>query len=143
VSLTVYLASNPWTRRIFFFPTAGGERIQGEVRWLPARGGLEAKIDLYLEEAILGPTRPLLDRIVARDTRLLSVVTHQQTVYADLSWNVIQGEAGSGLSLEQSLQLLANGVYFNFPRVRRLFLLIDGQLPGPPHDEGFQYKKIF
>jgi len=80
---------------------------------------------------------------VPRQTRLLSVVARQRTVYASLSREVIWPDEGSGLTLEQALQVLANGVYFNFPRVQRLYFLVEGQLPGPPHDEGFGHKKIF
>jgi len=143
VSLAVYFGGDPWARRVFFFPKTGGERILGEERRLPARRGLEANVELYLAEAVLGPAKPLLRRVVARDTRLLSVVAHQHTVYASFSRQIITPEEGSGLTLEQALQVLANGVYFNFPRVRRLYFLVEGQLPGPPHDEGFQYKKKF
>jgi hypothetical protein len=143
VSLTLYFTGSPWARRVFFFPKTGGERVFGEPRRLPVRRGLEANIDLYLEEAVLGPTKPLLRRVVARDTRLISVVAQQRTVYVNLSKEVIRGEPGSGLTLEHSLQVLADGVYFNFPQVRRLYFLVEGQLPGPPYDEGFSYKKIF
>lgn len=130
---------------MFFFPQAGGERIRGEARRLPARRGqgLQGNVSLYLEEAILGPTRPLLRRVVARETRLQSVVVADRAVYASLSREVLERDNGTGLSLEESLQILANGVYYNFPRVRQVYLLVEGQLPGAAHDQGFLYKKKF
>lgn len=141
VSAATYFGSKPWARRVFFFPRSGVERVLGEARRLPVRRGLEANVELYLAEALLGPTKPLLRRVVARGTRLISVVVRQHTVYANLSSDLIRGEEGSRLSLEQSLQVLANGVYFNFPRVRQVYFFVEGQLPRPPHDEGFPQKK--
>jgi hypothetical protein len=141
LSLTLYFAGKPWHPRVLFFPEASTAKLVGERRFLPPRNGLSPQIELYVQELILGPTNPLLTRIVPREVRLRSVIARDGKVYVSLSREIIEREPDAPLSFDQSLQTIANGVLYNFPKVRDLYLLVDGQIPGERHADGFVFDK--
>ena len=141
LSLGLYLASKPWTVRVLFFPETSSGRLVGERRFLPPRRGLTSQIELYVQELILGPSDPLLDRIVPADVDLLSVITRQGKVYISLSRDILTLRPDARLSFDQTLQAIANGVLYNFPQVRSLHLLVEGQLPGEEYADGFAFEK--
>ena len=72
---------------------------------------------------------------------LLSVVARDGEVYVSLSREIIRTQPGSPLSVDQSLQAIANGVLYNFPAVRDLHLLVEGQIPGEQYADGFVFEK--
>jgi hypothetical protein len=141
LSLTLYVVSKPWIPRVLFFPEITTGKLVGERRFLPPRRGLNAKIELYVQELILGPSDPLLTRVVSKDVRLHSVIVEQGTVYISLSREVLELRPDDPLSFDETLQTIANGVLYNFPQVRNLHLLVEGQVPGEQYAEGFHYEK--
>ena len=140
-SLTLYFVTKPWYPRVLFFPEDRTGRLVGERRFLPPRRGLTSQIELYVQELILGPTKPFLTRIVPREVRLRSVIARDGEVYVNLSREIIELQPDATLSFDQSLQAIANGVLYNFPRVRDLYLLVEGQIPGEQHADGFVFEK--
>ncbi|UCF99067.1 MAG: GerMN domain-containing protein [Spirochaetaceae bacterium] len=144
LSLTLYFLSNPWNARVLFFPEGATGKLVGERRFLPPRRGLTAEVELYVQELILGPADPLLSRIVSREVRLHSVIVQDGKAYVSLSREILEPVPDAALSFDQTLQTIANGVLYNFPRVRGLYLLVDGQLPGEQYADGFTIeKKLF
>ena len=141
LSLGLYLASKPWTVRVLFFPETSSGKLVGERRFLPPRRGLTSQIELYVQELILGPADPLLDRIVPAEVDLLSVITRQGKVYISLSRDILTLRPDARLSFDQTLQAIANGVLYNFPQIRSLHLLVEGQLPGEEYADGFAFEK--
>jgi hypothetical protein len=141
LSLTLYLVTKPWYPRILFFPEATTGKLVGERRFLPPRSGLTSQIELYVQELILGPSNPLLTRIVPREVRLRSVIAENGKVYVSLSRQIIEPQPDAPLSFDQILQTIANGVLYNFPSVRDLYLLVEGQIPGEQYADGFVFKK--
>lgn len=141
LSLTLYIVTKPWYPRVLFFPESTTGKLVGERRFLPLRSGLASQIELYVQELILGPSDPLLTRIVPREVRLRSVITRDGEVYVSLSREIIELQPDASLSFDQSLQAIANGVLYNFPKVRDLYLLVEGQIPGQQHADGFVFEK--
>ena len=141
LSLTLYFVTKPWYPRVLFFPEQTTGKLVGERRFLPPRRGLTSQIEMYVQELILGPSDPLLTRIVSRDVHLLSVIARDGEVYVSLSREIIQTQPDALLSFDQSLQAIANGVLFNFPAVRDLHLLVEGQIPGEQYADGFVFEK--
>jgi len=141
LSLTLYIAGKPWHQRVLFFPESPTGKLVGERRFLPPRNGLTPQIELYVRELILGPSNPRLARIVSREVRLRSVIGRDGKVYVNLSREIIERQPDALLSFDQSLQTIANGVLYNFPKVRDLYLLVDGQIPGEQHADGFVFDK--
>jgi len=129
VSLALFLAGRHWARRTLFFPQISSERLVGETRFLPRRRSLEGDVQLLVEEAILGPERPMHRPLLPRETRLLSVLARQRQVYLSLSSGILREGGEAPFTGEQALQALSNVILFNFPRIRHLELLIEGQVP--------------
>ena len=141
LSLTLYFVARPWSARVLFFPEESTGKLVGERRFLPHRRGLPSQVELYVQELILGPSDPLLTRIVPREVRLRSVIARNGAVYVSLSREIIEPQPEVPLSFDESLQTIANGVLYNFPAVRKLFLLVEGQIPGEHHADGFAFQK--
>ncbi len=57
------------------------------------------------------------------------MLARQRRVYLSLSSGILREGGESPFRPEQALQALANVILFNFPRIRRLELLIEGQVP--------------
>jgi hypothetical protein len=129
VSLALFLSSRSWARRTLFFPEISSSRLVGETRFLPRRRSLEQDVHLLVEEAILGPEMPMHRPLLPRETRLISVLARQRRIYLSLSSGILREGGESPFTPEQALQALSNVILFNFPRIRRLELLIDGQVP--------------
>lgn len=141
LSLSFYFLSTPWSARVLFFPETATGRLVGERRFLPPRRELTANVELYVQELILGPADPLLSRVVPRDVTLQSVLSRQGEVYVSLSKEIVDLSPGAALSFDRAVQTIANGVLYNFPHVKRLYLLVEGQLPGEQYADGFTFEK--
>jgi len=141
LSLAFYFLSKPWSTRVLFFPESTTGRLVGERRFLPPRRGVTANVELYVQELILGPADPLLDRVVPRDVTLQSVLSRQGEVYVGLSKEIIDLSPAAAMSFDGAMQAIANGVLYNFPHVKRLYLLVEGQIPGERYADGFTFEK--
>ena len=141
VSLSLFVVARPWRVRVLFFPQTTSSKLVGERRFLPPRKDLTSRIEQYVQELILGPTDPLLTRVVPKDVRLQSVIAGQDGVYVSLSKEIIESNSGSMLGAEDALQAIADGLLFNFPHIRRLYLLVEGQVPGDQYADGFDFEK--
>jgi hypothetical protein len=138
VSLALFLGGRHWARRTLFFPEISSQKLVGETRFLPRRRSLEQDVQLLVEEVILGPEMPMHRPLLPRETRLLSVLARQRRVYLSLSQGILQQGGEAPFAPGEALQALANVILFNFPRIRRLELLIEGQVPGGGSEFGFE-----
>jgi hypothetical protein len=129
VSLVLFLGNRHWARRTLFFPEISSQKLVGETRFLPRRRSLEMDVQLLVEEVILGPEMPMHRPLLPRETRLISVIARQRRVYLSLSRGILREGGEPPLAPEQALQALSDVILFNFPRIRRLELLIEGQVP--------------
>lgn len=129
LSLVLFLSGRPWVRRTLFFPEISSQKLVGETRFLPRRGNLEQDVQLLVEEVILGPEMPMHRPLLPRETRLLSLLARQHRVYLSLSSGILHEGGESPFAVQEALQALSNVILFNFPRIRRLEMLIDGQVP--------------
>ncbi len=129
LSLTLFFTGKHWARRTLFFPEIGSSKLAGETRFLPRRPTLEGNVRLLVEETVLGPEMPMHRPLVPRQTRLQSVLVRQRDVYVSLSDGILRADVDTPFAPEQSLEALSTLILFNFPRIRRLELLIEGQVP--------------
>ena len=129
-------------RRTLFFPMVtgwGADRavwLSAETRRVPTHGSLEANVRQLLEEVELGPAEPEHERLLGGGTRVAAVIVRRGTAYVDLTREILDADAV--LAAERQIQALATAVQFNFPRVRRTFVLIDGRLPDFSRSTGDQ-----
>jgi len=116
-------------------------KLVGETRFLPRRRSLDQDVQLLVEEVILGPELPMHRPLLPRETRLISVLARQRRVYLSLSSGILR-PGQSPFEPEAALQALSNVILFNFPRIRRLELLIEGQVPSGGSVFRFQPKLL-
>lgn len=119
-----------WNRRILIFPdTVGGEH-HVEYRLVPRRTTLEDKIDALVHELLLGPVDMGAVAFLPKTTSINSVVLHGTTVYIDLSEEVVFGPETGQMAFEETLDLVENNLFVNFPTLREIVVTIAGNLPG-------------
>ncbi len=130
LSLVLYaLSRDPLARRTIFFPGTDSHLLSGEERLLPLRRGLEANVQLLVDEIILGPSQSEHRRLLPRKTQVLSLILRRGTLYLSLSHDILfPDEEGFG-SVKDAVQAVGSTIRFNFPGLRRIYIFIDGQLP--------------
>ncbi len=134
------------SRQILFFPenstivNHGDVRLSGEIRVLPVRTTTEDNIRLLVEDIFLGATEPTHSRLVSKQVRLLSLVYNRGMLYLNLSKDILIEAAGAPLPVELQIRGLVNSIRFNFPKLRNVYVFIEGRLPNSTRwhgEEGF------
>ncbi len=130
---------NNWRKRILFFPQFSSKELAGEERLLPAGKSLERDIQLLVEEIILGPIVPTHERILPKNVRLESLIVRDGIVYLDLSKELIFANMDMNHGLDEMIRAVGNSVLFNFPNTNKLFIFVNGQVPGEEYKEGVKF----
>lgn len=118
---------------ILYFPDSVEGKIIAEYRTLPRERGRRDRIAQYVEECILGPANIRNYHIFQRDTSLRSLfLPGGGELVVDLDRNAMKRIPGKDLTLQESFSILENGITSNFPAVRRVVFLLDGQEPFIP-----------
>ena len=121
-------------RRVLFFPTVSSARLVGEERLIPLKKGEDA-VRILLAEIILGPVLPNHVRILPKETRVTSLLWRKDSVYVNFSNHILFTGGEINYSNEEILSAVGNSILFNFPRVKHLYIFIDGQIPRIGADE--------
>ena len=130
VSLALYaLAGTARVRRVLFFPDPESHRLAAEEHFVPRARGTEENARLLVKELLLAPASFELGRLLPESTRLLSVSLRDRVLYVDFSTDLVLDLATVPLGLGQIVQGVANNAYFNFPRLRGVYVFIHGQIP--------------
>lgn len=127
ISAVSYLIwGNEQEEQVLFFPTHQTMEARGEARILPRKDTKEQEIELLVKEILLGPFNINYMPVVPRDSRIRSIMLREDTLYIDFTIDVVFQEAGSSLSLQESLSYIGHSIQFNFPRVRNIIYSING-----------------
>ena len=130
VSVTSYaLEGSGRVRRVLLFPAVETGKLVGEQRFLPRGGTREVAVERLVKEVLLGPESIELGRIAPRSTGIRSVMLRDREVYVDLTADAALDIAQTPLGLGDSIRGLANNIYFNFSRVQRVRIFVNGQVP--------------
>ena len=128
-----FTVGNNRAYRTLFFPSADrvspglAVSIAGEKRRVPAHRNLQDNAGQLVQELILGPSDPTLRPLLGPGTRLIAVVAAGRDVYVNLTADLLL--SSGPLPAEAQIQAIASNLAYNFPRVRRIYVLIDGQTP--------------
>jgi hypothetical protein len=91
---------------------------------------VEGDLEELVNGVILGPVSHDSARLLPRDTTVRALFLRGRVMYLDLSAEaVLTGNDDYPLRGEAALEALRKTIRFNFPRVREVFLLVDGQIP--------------
>ena len=116
-------------RRVLFFPDPVSGKLVGEEHYIPRTSGWEEDARQLVRELLLGPSAYDLAPVVPRSVGLRSLTLADRIVYLDLSADLVIDAATVPLGLDKVVQAIANNLYFNFPRLRGVYLFIHGQIP--------------
>lgn len=120
-------------RRVLFFPelsgTGGPLRLMGEVRYVPYRADPGADLRVLVEETILGPADHRAHRILPRAAEVISAHVQDATAYLNLSRHAWFEPTPVPSSGGERLRALADAIHYNFPGLREVRMLIEGQEP--------------
>lgn len=129
------LGTRIWTEELpvtrvllLFYPLAGGGDLRAEPRRFSVERGMSALIKSALTELGRGPNDPSLICPFRHDLLVRGVYSQGDgTLFVDLGAGA-QEVFGSGLSEEvAAISSIANTLFYNFPHVTRLKMLIDGE----------------
>ena len=121
-------------KRTVFFPKATpndlpeSSKLLGEVRFLPRQRTVEQNVRLLVEDLILGPVDMNHSRLLSQQTWVRGVIYERGNLYINLSKDIAEVSYGY-IPLEDQIQAIGNTVLFNFPGIRELYILIEGQIP--------------
>ncbi|MFW6216115.1 MAG: hypothetical protein ACOC45_09220 [Alkalispirochaetaceae bacterium] len=130
--ISIFLFPPQQSRRVLFFPNGVTGELGGEEHLLPAGGGREAQIGLFLEELILGPNTLGAVRILPEDTEVALLMLRDRELYVDFSPEILAVEEQGNLSFDDVLEMTRYNIEYNFPYLRSVTVTVAGQLPGEP-----------
>jgi len=120
-------------RRVLFFPELSGSggplRLMGEVRYVPYRADAGGDLRVLVEETILGPADHRAHRLLPRAAEVISAHVNDGAAYLNLSRHAWFAPTPVPSSGGERLQALADAIHFNFPDLREVRMLIEGQEP--------------
>ena len=122
-------------KRIIFFPdvtfaTEIGEKLySGEERVMPYLESFEENVELYVNEVILGPTRPDHAEIIPKNTKLLTIMLRDSTLYINLSGNSLLDSENTILNAAERINAIGSNIKYNFKNIESIYICINGQIP--------------
>ncbi|MDE0445224.1 MAG: GerMN domain-containing protein [Spirochaetaceae bacterium] len=133
-------AASGRVRRVLFFPelpyhgAAQSEQRQvrvlhQEVRYVPYRSRAEPALRLLVEETILGPADHRTYHLLPAGVRVISTHVADAVAYVNLSHHALLGATAIPSSGGERIGTLTDIILFNFPRLRAVRILVDGQEP--------------
>ncbi|MBI9102142.1 MAG: GerMN domain-containing protein [Spirochaetales bacterium] len=132
----------PKVERIFFFPMDHTLETSGESRKVPRHALDEENLEEYVREWLLGPLVLEHRNLYPRNTRLLTLIYREGTLYLDFSMNIMMKSDESPLNFNEILDVITLGVKFNFPVVEKVVYTIEGEPLPPLEDIMIQKEKI-
>ena len=130
VSVLAYaVAGRREVRRVLFFPDPETLKLVAEEHFIPRARGSEESMRLLMEELLLGPASYELARLFPSSVALRSVSLRDRTLYVDFSTELVLDLGKVPLDLSRIVQAVANNAYFNFPRLRGVYVFVYGQIP--------------
>jgi len=141
VSLTFYwFRGSPYTEAIVYFPDSNGNLGYPEVQFLPKTPHVENGIRLLVDEVLLGPIDLLALPILHDSTRISNIFYQEKTRSLVLSFtkeamNIQEGvltRVRTEEDISQAFSYLTHNLRANFPFLKNITFLIDGQIPFVP-----------
>ena len=128
--LLVLTVGRRTTRYLMWYPSVTEDRMNGEFHLVPRRSNFTDRVELYVEEYLLGPQTVLAERLLPETIDFNRVIWgSDRTLYVDLAPEPFRETVVDIHRLEAVLNLLERGIRHNFRRVRRVSYTIGGQVP--------------
>lgn len=124
-SLAFYFFKFPGERMIFFFEGARKNGEFQEARFLKKNESQE-KINLYVDELLLGPTNPEYKLIFARGTKALFCFVRDGNLFVNFSDDINVHDA-SASEIKKGIELFRKNILYNFNNIHTIEIFVAGQ----------------
>ena len=143
LSLFLFLfMENNLEPRVMLFPGVNLSKQTGEIRYVPRQATMEERIEKYIQELILGPSRLDLSRLFPEHTKLQSVILRDSTLYVDFSEDLLFQGRDDPLPFDETIELFRRSLILNFRWIKKMYITINGRLPDNWNEtEGNKKKK--
>lgn len=118
----------PRSARTFEFVSLLDDRPTVERRFVPRRFGLEASLETYVAEYLLGPTVVESAYLFLKGSRVESVLVRDGVAHIGISQDAAF-PSEPGLDVRDSMNILISGIRRNFPNLKRVMVYIGGFEP--------------
>ena len=127
VSLMIWIVKFPGIRRTFIFQASDSEKFRLETRYEPVNPP-QGKYHYYINELLLGPISEHCKGIFQKGTKVLSCSKKNDTLYVNLSKEMLQANA-LDTEFKSQIELFKTNITRNFPNIRKVEIFIDGTTP--------------
>lgn len=126
LSLTFFLVFNSKQRYVLYFQHRDSGDLQVESRYLP-KLEKEKRIGLLVDEILLGPMSDRSLPLFPRNTKSLSRVLVDKTLYVNLSEEAFHINEASSTN-KTGAELFRKNIFRNFKNIDTIQIYIDGSL---------------
>ncbi|MBQ1627565.1 MAG: GerMN domain-containing protein [Treponema sp.] len=127
ISLFFWIIDFPGVRRTFIFKSSDSEILRVENRFEPIFP-VQGKIRNYIDELLVGPLSEHCCSVFAKGTKVLSCFQRDQTLFVNLSPELLASDA-ENTDFKAQIELFKMNVMHNFPEIKKIELFIDGKVP--------------
>ncbi len=125
ISSFIFLISNKKERRLFIFPSVDEGNYVVEYRYLE-KNPVQGKIQLFVDELLLGSGIERTKLLFARGTRVLSCFLRKGVLFVNLSPELLAQE-DSAVQIQEGVELLKKNIKANFGNVSEIEIYVDGK----------------
>ncbi len=125
ISSLLFLISNKKERRLFIFPSVDEGNYVVEYRYLE-KNPVQGKIQLFVDELLLGSGIERTKLLFARGTRVLSCFLRKGVLFVNLSPELLAQE-DSAVQIQEGVELLKKNIKANFGNVSEIEIYVDGK----------------
>lgn len=127
ISLFFWIIDFPGVRRTFIFKSSDSEILRVENRFEPIFP-VQGKVRNYIDELLVGPLSEHCCSVFAKGTKVLSCFQRDQTLFVNLSPELLASDA-ENTDFKAQIELFKMNVMHNFPEIKKIELFIDGKVP--------------
>ena len=125
-SVLSYIIGKDSVRRTFIFPSADKGEYIVESRNLTKKP-IQGDVQLFIDELLLGATIERTQSLFSSGTKVLSCFQRNQTLYLNLSSDLL--EMGEGvIEIRDGMDLLKKNIQKNFSKIHEIVIFVNGKI---------------
>ena len=125
-SVLSYIIGKDSVRRTFIFPSADKGEYIVEYRNL-TKEPIQGDVQLFIDELLLGSTIERTKSLFSSGTKVLSCFQRNQTLYLNLSSDLL--EMGEGvIEIRDGMDLLKKNIQKNFSKIHEIVIFVNGKI---------------
>lgn len=125
-SVLSYIIGKDSVRRTFIFPSADKGEYIVEYRNL-TKEPIQGDVQLFIDELLLGSTIERTKSLFSSGTKVLSCFQRDQTLYLNLSSDLL--EMGEGvIEIREGMDLLKKNIQKNFSKIHEIEIFVNGKI---------------